>query len=835
MAPQNTKVNTIKTLPAGKVECSDCHKVFSFAKGGIKRHRALQHPKPGQREGWKPIKLDGSKDIPDSDGSKSNNKEGNSKDGTCSGVHHQRSHVEVWLARFCEPMRASLETGLPLFSWLNSCSWMPERWWFFVASEPCKNFSSNKTPLPTTQPPPNSTLILLIPTLPDAPPPRLSTGERGATCVSFPAPAAKLDVDVDSTSTWAAAIRDYNHRDYADTNAPLTLKTPKAQRFLDKLLPNPLDHKDPTKVVQLLRDFLNDTRRLKRNEKSMSFKKQEFDFLDSAVDHLSSLLSSPDRIGVEVQKSVSTLKGQVADLKEAVTPLTAAVNPSTLGAKTAEYMSSHLSKLHRKPDAKHLSSIIPHSVSHQSQPQKSQNATNEDVQLTLTWMTPESLDISSPLDELLEEGTVPECNLIKEEPRKIVAALKDIFRTKNIPSEVYEKTPREERIAAKMKPHLRIHAAQRLKSGDLRLHFYYASEVQLAIESQEVWLPPDRIGVEVQKSVSTLKGQVADLKEAVTALTAAVNPSTLGAKTAECMSSHLSKLHGKPDAKHLSSIIPHSVSHQSQPQKSQNATNEDVQLTLTWMTPELLDISSPLDELLEEGTVPECNLIKEEPRKIVAALNDIFRTKNIPSEVYEKTPREERIAAKMKPHLRIRAAQRLKSGDLRLHFYYASEVQLAIESQEVWLPHLESGWSIKHKTYPIIVHAVPSSFDIDNPEEVRSRIEPFNLNLCDHILKMNRCQTKKQAASSQEKAKTHSSLILVVDHSSTADALIEFGLVIDRKAYTVENLVTPPRGARLLSPVEYAPVPILRNLVHFPARIPIHAMKSLEDERGIPL
>ncbi|KAH8926414.1 hypothetical protein BT69DRAFT_1294871 [Atractiella rhizophila] len=430
-----------------------------------------------------------------------------------------------------------------------------------------------------------------------------------------------------STSTWAVAIRDYNHPDYADTNAPLTFKIPKAQRFLDKLLPNPLDHKDPTKVVQLLRDFLNDTRRLKRNEKSMSFKKQEFDFLDSAVDHLSSLLSSPDRIGIEVQKSVSTLKGQVADLKEAVT-----------------------------------------------------------------------------------------------------------------------------------------------------------------------------------------------------ALTAAVNPSTLGAKTAESMASHLSKLHGKPDAKHLSSIIPHSVSHQPQPQKSQNASNEDVQLTLTWKTPELLDISSPLDELLEEGTIPKCNLIKEEPRKIVATFNDIFRTKNIPSEVYEKTPREERIAAKMKPHLRIRAAQRLKSGDLRLHFYYASEVQLAIESQEVWLPHLESGWSIKCKTYPTIVHAVPSSFGIDNPEEVRSRIEPFNLNLCDHILKMNWCRTKKQAASSEEKAKTHSSLILVVDHSLTADALIEFGLVIDGKAYTVENLATPSRGARPLSPVEYAPVPILRNLVHSPARIPIHAV-----------
>ncbi|KAH8913391.1 hypothetical protein BT69DRAFT_1208350, partial [Atractiella rhizophila] len=92
-------------------------------------------------------------------------------------------------------------------------------------------------------------------------------------------------------------------------------------------------------------------------------------------------------------------------------------------------------------------------------------------------------------------------------------------------------------------------------------------------------------------------------------------------------------------------------------------------------------------------------------------------------------------------------------------------------------------------TYPIIVHAVPSSFDIDNPEEVRSRIEPFNLNLCDHILKMNWCRTKKQTASSQEKVKTHSSLILVVDHSSTADALIEFGLVIDGKAYTVEKSI----------------------------------------------
>ncbi|KAH8914107.1 hypothetical protein BT69DRAFT_1343564, partial [Atractiella rhizophila] len=78
-------------------------------------------------------------------------------------------------------------------------------------------------------------------------PPGSQLGREDPPASPSPAPAARLDVDVDSTSTWAAAIRDYNHPDYADTNAPLTLKTPKAQRFLDKLLPNPLDHKDPTK------------------------------------------------------------------------------------------------------------------------------------------------------------------------------------------------------------------------------------------------------------------------------------------------------------------------------------------------------------------------------------------------------------------------------------------------------------------------------------------------------------------------------------------------------------------------------------------------------------
>ncbi|KAH8913777.1 hypothetical protein BT69DRAFT_1344120 [Atractiella rhizophila] len=270
------------------------------------------------------------------------------------------------------------------------------------------------------------------------------------------------------------------------------------------------------------------------------------------------------------------------------------------------------------------------------------------------------------------------------------------------------------------------------------------------------------VDLEVKKGVETLKGQMADPKDVKHALSQVVNPATLGAKMAESMASHLSRLHGGPNAKHFPSLSPRSAPHPPIP-PNRNLTNNSLQLSLTWKGPETLQADSPIDELLEEGAIPECTLIKEESQKLVMIFNDLFMAKCIPSEVYQKTPGAERAASKMSPLLKIQAAQRLKSRDLRLHLYHPSEVQLAIDTQEVWLPHLESGWPIKPKSFPIIVHAVPTSFNINSKEEVRRRIEPFNLNLCEHITKISWCRTKKMSTTPSEKVKTHSSLIIALD------------------------------------------------------------------------
>ncbi|KAH8928798.1 hypothetical protein BT69DRAFT_1329309 [Atractiella rhizophila] len=170
---------------------------------------------------------------------------------------------------------------------------------------------------------------------------------------------------------------------------------------------------------------------------------------------------------------------------------------------------------------------------------------------------------------------------------------------------------------------------------------------------------------------------MAYLKDTMHALSQAVNPATLGVKTAESMASHLSRLHGGPNAKHFHTLSPRSAPHPPIT-PNRNLTNNSLQLTLTWKAPETLQADSPIDELLEEGAIPECTLIKEEPQKLVMIFNDLFMAKCIPSEVYQKTLGAERAASKISPFLRIRAAQRLKSGDLRLHLYHASEVQLAI-------------------------------------------------------------------------------------------------------------------------------------------------------------
>ncbi|KAH8928103.1 hypothetical protein BT69DRAFT_1384253 [Atractiella rhizophila] len=381
-------------------------------------------------------------------------------------------------------------------------------------------------------------------------------------------PSPVRNVEVDSTSMWDPLLKVPGYA----PNTALAPQTPKANRFLDVFIPNTWDQDDPTKT---------NTRRLKRNQNSMTFKNQEFNFLDSLVEHLGYLLSSPE------------------------------ANPTTRS-----------------------------------------------------------------------------------------------------------------------------------------------------------------VGLEVKKGVETLKGQIVDLKDVMHALSQAVNPATLGAKTAE--------------------------------------------------TPEILQADSPSTNYLKKKPYLSVPLIKEKPQKLVMIFNGLFMAKCIPSEVYQKTPGAERAASKMSPFLRIRAAQRLKSRDLRLHLYHASKVQLAIDTQEVWLPHLESGWSIKRKSFPIIVHAVPTSFDINSKEEVQRRIEPFNLNLCEHIAKISWCRTKKMSSTPSEKVKTHSSLIIALDLALVADALIEFGLIIDGKAYTVENvknLVTPSRDAKLQFPAGFAPAPTSRRPAPSPAQI----------------
>ncbi|KAH8928816.1 hypothetical protein BT69DRAFT_1329322 [Atractiella rhizophila] len=111
----------------------------------------------------------------------------------------------------------------------------------------------------------------------------------------------------------------------------------------------------------------------------------------------------------------------------------------------------------------------------------------------------------------------------------------------------------------------------------------------------------------VKKGVVTLKGQIADPKDAVASHSHAVNPASLGVRTAESMASHLRMIHNGTNAKHLSSILPlsHSISHPNlSPPPAHNTTNEALQLTLTWKAPEHSEASSPLDKLLEEGTVP---------------------------------------------------------------------------------------------------------------------------------------------------------------------------------------------------------------------------------------
>ncbi|KAH8916512.1 hypothetical protein BT69DRAFT_1302742 [Atractiella rhizophila] len=121
MAPQNTRANAVKNLPAGKVECPDCHNVYSFARGGIRKHRALKHQATVRSTGWKSIRVDGgvvercsedvssliqpkatllndeAKDIRESDTSESNDSHGQS-------VYSLRTKPNDWESESGDPL-----------------------------------------------------------------------------------------------------------------------------------------------------------------------------------------------------------------------------------------------------------------------------------------------------------------------------------------------------------------------------------------------------------------------------------------------------------------------------------------------------------------------------------------------------------------------------------------------------------------------------------------------------------------------------------------------------------------------------------------------------------
>lgn len=84
------------------------------------------------------------------------------------------------------------------------------------------------------------------------------------------------------------------------------------------------------------------------------------------------------------------------------------------------------------------------------------------------------------------------------------------------------------------------------------------------------------------------------------------------------------------------------------------------------------------------------------------------------------------------PCFKIRATSvNHSSGEILIHLHKAEEAAFAADGQLLWLPLVNPGLRLKVKTYPIIVHGIPTSFDItrnpavaefqnDNPEAMSS-------------------------------------------------------------------------------------------------------------------
>jgi hypothetical protein len=60
---------------------------------------------------------------------------------------------------------------------------------------------------------------------------------------------------------------------------------------------------------------------------------------------------------------------------------------------------------------------------------------------------------------------------------------------------------------------------------------------------------------------------------------------------------------------------------------------------------------------------------------------------------------------------RIRAAGRYHSGDIWFSVASAEEHTHLIQTANIWLPFLSNQLYLAHKTFPVIIHGVPTTFD----------------------------------------------------------------------------------------------------------------------------
>uniref|UniRef100_A0A5K1K5Y1 Probable 3-oxoacyl-[acyl-carrier-protein] reductase oxidoreductase (EC) n=1 Tax=Ganoderma boninense TaxID=34458 RepID=A0A5K1K5Y1_9APHY len=149
------------------------------------------------------------------------------------------------------------------------------------------------------------------------------------------------------------------------------------------------------------------------------------------------------------------------------------------------------------------------------------------------------------------------------------------------------------------------------------------------------------------------------------------------------------------------------------------------------------------------------------------------------------------------PPLRVRAVAKLRNGNIRIMWHNQDERDTARTNDEEWLPELSRKLEVFYSSYRVVVHGVPTTFNLDNDacrkEAAKTVVrensylgeEQWAVDVLDDVRWMSR-------HSDHRSHKSHSSMILFFSEPELANLAIKNGIAIEGRLLRAERFRSLP-------------------------------------------